>query len=138
VGIEMTPPLSVRAPGQARRELETTYAETMERPLLDDLKLMASELLTNAVQHSGCPEGAPLTLRATVVDDVLRVAVGDEGTTADQIEPRSTNPPSGLGVVRLLSDRWSSYRDGHFTVWFEIDVTTRKTLSRTIPVNLAR
>jgi hypothetical protein len=43
--------------------------------------------------------------------------------------------PSGLGVVRLLSDRWSSHCDGLFTAWFEIDVTT--TLSRSIPVELA-
>ena len=131
-------PLSIKAPGQARRELETTYAQTMERPLLDDVKLMASELVTNAVQHSGCAEGDPLSLRANVVDGVLRVALGDRGSTTDRVEARSTNPPSGLGVVRLLSDRWSSYRDGLFTVWFEIDVTSRTTLARTNAVNLAR
>jgi histidine kinase-like protein len=138
VVFEMTIPLSVRAPGQARTELETTYAETMDRPLLDDIKLMTSELVTNAVQHSGCPDGDPLLLRATVIDGVLRVAIGDGGWTTDSVEARSTYPPSGLGVVRLLSDRWSSYRDGHFTVWFEINVTTRTRLSRTIPVPLAK
>jgi len=136
VEFEMTIPLSIRAPGQARTELETTYAETMERPLLDDIKLMASELVTNAVQHSQCPDGAPLLLRATVIDGVLRVAVGDGGSTTDRVEPRATKPPSGLGVVRLLSDRWSSNRDGGFTVWFEIDVTPRTTLSRTNVVKL--
>jgi hypothetical protein len=86
-------PLSIRAPGEARKELETTYAQTMERALLDDVKLMTSELVTNAVQHSGCPQGDPLSLRATVVDGVLRVALGDQGTTTDHIEPRSTTPP---------------------------------------------
>jgi anti-sigma regulatory factor (Ser/Thr protein kinase) len=136
VDFEMKLPLSIRAPGQARRELETTYADTMERPLLDDVKLMASELVTNAVQHSRCPEGDPLSLRASVVDGVLRVALGDNGSTADRVEPRSAHPPSGLGVVRLLSDRWSSDRDGLFTVWFEIDVTPRTTLSRANAVNL--
>jgi hypothetical protein len=39
--------------------------------------------------------------------------------------------------VRLLSDRWSSYLDGLFTVWFEIDVTSRTILSRTSTVHLA-
>ena len=133
----MTMPLSIRSPAEVRSALETTYADAMDRLLLDDVKLMASELVTNAVQHSGCPEGDPLLLRATVVDGVLRVALGDAGWTTDHLEPRSINPPSGLGVVRLLSDRWSSYRDGHFTVWFEINVVTRTTLTRAIAVNLS-
>jgi len=138
VEFEMTIPLSISAPGQARRSLETAFAETMDRSLLDDVKLVASELVTNAVQHSGRPEGDPLSLSAIVADGVLRVALGDKGTTTDHVEARSTDPPSGLGVVRLLSDRWSSYRDGYLTVWFEINVTTPTTLSRTIPVRLAK
>ena len=128
-------PLSMRAPGQARSELETTYAQTMERPLLDDVKLMASELVTNAVRHSGCAEGDPISLRATVLNGVLRVALGDNGSTTDRVEPRSAQPPSGLGVIQTLSDRWASHRNGLFTVWFEIDVTP--TLARTNAVNLA-
>jgi len=136
VRLELKLPLSVRAPGEARRELETTYAQTMERSLLDDIELMASELVTNAVQHSGCAEGDPLSLDASVVDGILRVALGDEGSTIDHVEPRSKNPPSGLGILWLLSDRWSSNSDGLFTVWFEIDVTSRITLSRTNAVIL--
>jgi len=133
----MNLPLSIRAPAYARSELETTYAKAMERALLDDVKLMASELVTNAVQHSGCVEGDPLSLYANVAHGVLRVSLDDEGSSTHRVEPRSTSPPSGLGLVRLLSDRWSSSRDEHFTVWFEIDVTVRTPLSRSNAVDLA-
>jgi len=133
----MNLPLSIRAPAKARSELETTYAHAMERSLLDDVKLMASELVTNAVQHSGCVEGEPLSLCANVAHGVLRVSLDDEGSSTHRVEPRSTSPPSGLGLVRLLSDRWSSSRDEHFTVWFEIDVTVRTPLSRSNAVDLA-
>jgi len=138
MSFDMTLILSIRAPGEARRSLESVYATTMDRALLDDVKLMASELVANAVQHSGRPEGDPLSLSCTVVDNVLRVAIGDHGTTVDHLRPRSMHPPSGLGLVGLLSDHWSSYRDGALTVWFEINITPHTTLTRSIPIHIAR
>lgn len=130
----MTVALSCRAPAAVRDSLETRYASTMDRSLLDDVKIMASELVTNAVQHSGRPDGDPLSLSATVADGVLHVDVGNEGSGVPSLEPRSLCPPSGLGYLEILSDRWSSHQTDSFHVWFEIDVTSRTLLGRTHPV----
>ena len=56
--------LSVHAPGSVRHSLEERYRDSVERSLLDDLTLLASEVVTNAVQHSGCPQGDPLDVQA--------------------------------------------------------------------------
>ena len=60
--------------------------------------------------------------------------VGDEGSGLASLEPRSLNPPSGLGYLEILSDRWSSHQTDSFHVWFEIDVTARTVLTRTTAV----
>jgi hypothetical protein len=47
-----------------------------------------------------------------------------------ELTPRATNPPSGPGLVELLSDRWSSHQNDTFHVWFEIDITSAVSVSR--------
>ncbi len=125
--------LSVHAPGSVRHSLEERYRDSVERSLLDDVTLPASEVVTNAVQHSGCPQGDPLDVQATVLDGVLRLEVTDRGTGVDMLAPRSIDPPSGLGFLEILSDRWSSQVNGSFHVWFEIDVVSRSMLHRKAP-----
>jgi anti-sigma regulatory factor (Ser/Thr protein kinase) len=122
--------LSIHAPRQVRDSLELQYAATMERSLLDDVKILTSELVTNAVKHSGCPTGDPLTLQTSVLDDVLRVEIIDRGNDMSELAPRTISPPSGLGLVQLLSDRWSSHRTDAFHVWFEIDLGSDAMLCR--------
>ena len=121
----MTLALSDRAPRQIRHSLEARYVGLMERSLLDDLTVLTSELVSNAVQHSGCAADDPLTVQATVADGVLRVEVRDSGDGVGELVPRSTRPPSGLGLVEKMSDRWSSGVTRSFQVWFEIDVVIR-------------
>ena len=126
----MTIALSLDAPREVRHSLEAQYVGSMERSLLDDLTLLASEVVTNAVQHSGRPHGDPIEVQTTVVDGVLRMEVTDRGVGVHELEARSIKPPSGLGYVEILSDRWSSRINSSFQVWFEIDVVSRDTLYR--------
>jgi anti-sigma regulatory factor (Ser/Thr protein kinase) len=120
----LTIPLSVEAPRRARRSF-ARYTGTIEEALLDDLRLLSSEIVTNAVQHSGCPQGEPLRIEVTTARDLIRVAVIDGGERTKPVRPRSQTPPSGLQYVELLSDRWSSGATASFRVWFEIDIQTR-------------
>jgi anti-sigma regulatory factor (Ser/Thr protein kinase) len=122
--------LSIHAPRQVRDSLELRYAGSMERSLLDDLRLLTSEVVTNAVQHSGRPVGDPITIETSMVDGVLRVEVTDGGTGKLVLAPRTINPPSGLGMVQMLSDRWASRQNDSFHVWFEIDVTSTTPVCR--------
>lgn len=126
----MTLQLAPSAPRTVRHLLEARYAETMERSLLDDITVLTSEMVTNAVVHSGRPPGDELSVTARVADGVLRVEVKDMGQGRHNLEARSVEPPSGLGYLQLMSDRWSSWIDDAFHVWFEIDVVTRPMLYR--------
>lgn len=112
----------MRAPGAARRSFDG-LAGVVEASLLDDMRLPTSEILTNAAQHSGCLEGTPNTVDTSLGEDVMRVEVLDQGDGVGPLRPRSSTPPSGLGYVHLLSDRWASVIVSSFQVWFEIDVT---------------
>ena len=132
VNHDLTVALSLQAPREIRHSLEARYAGAMERSLLDDVTLLASEVVTNAVQHSGRPDGDPVTLESSVVDGVLRVEITDEGQGVIRLEPRATDPPSGLGYVEILSDRWSSRLNDSFHVWFEIDVASHMTVYRRV------
>ena len=131
----MSVALSLRAPRIIRDSLEKKYGLTMDRGLLDDVKVMASEAVTNSVLHSGRPHGDPISVSSNVADGVLRVEIGDEGAGVSNLAARSLDPPSGLGFLSILSDRWGQARNGTFRVWFEIDVTLLGSiLSRTVPV----
>jgi two-component sensor histidine kinase len=83
----------------------------------------SSELVSNAVQHSGRPKGDPIEYRLTIFPKTILVEVADRGEGTNQLRPRTGTPPSGLGVVELLSDRWAgSAQAGTFNVWLEIDI----------------
>jgi len=122
VGHELTLALSPDAPRQIRRSLDR-YIGLLQQSLLDDLVLASSELVSNAVQHSGRPHGDPIDYKLTIFPKTILVEVAARGVGTNQLRPNTSTPPSGLGLVELLSDRWAgSARTGAFNVWFEIDI----------------
>jgi anti-sigma regulatory factor (Ser/Thr protein kinase) len=116
------------APAEARHALER-YARTIEPSLLDDLKLVTSELVTNSVLHSGRPDKS-IRLDLTLSDGVLKIEVVDCGKGCDVLVPRSTWPPSGLAVVSRIADRWSYQKSHSFHVRCEFDVGTDRLIHR--------
>src|SRR3954452_19971814 len=99
VEYKMTVPFSNEVPRQVRADLETRWGATLDRPLLDEVKMMASELVGNALLHSGRPDGDPVTLSIKIAGDVLRLEVVDQGPGVEQLTPRQTSPASGLQFV---------------------------------------
>jgi anti-sigma regulatory factor (Ser/Thr protein kinase) len=128
----LTIPLSVEAPRRTRQSFDR-YSGAIEETLLDDLRLLSSEIVTNAVQHSGCPQGERLRIEVTTARDLIRVDVIDGGKRTKPVRARSQTPPSGLQYVELLSDRWSSGPTASFRVWFEIDTQTTGLIRRKQP-----
>ena len=53
--------LSIRAPALARRRL-AEYQAVLEPGLYDDVRIVTSELVSNAVLHSGKAGGDPITV----------------------------------------------------------------------------
>jgi anti-sigma regulatory factor (Ser/Thr protein kinase) len=90
-----------------------------------DAMLVASELVTNAVRHSGAREEDRLAIRMRLGQDRLLISVTDPGTSGGAARAQSPQDPSagiGLRLVEQLSQRWGSDRgDGH-RVWAELAV----------------
>jgi anti-sigma regulatory factor (Ser/Thr protein kinase) len=86
----------------------------------DDLTLVASEMVTNAVLHG--PPGV-IDFRLTATDQTVRVEVGDGGLEAFD-PPPSIGPAGnwGLRLVDRCSDRFGIERRPWTLVWCEFDV----------------
>jgi anti-sigma regulatory factor (Ser/Thr protein kinase) len=128
----VTIPLAADAARQTRRSFDR-YSGTVEEALLDDLRLLSSEMVTNAVQHSGCSAGDPILVEVTRTRETVRVEVTDRGERKEPVRPRSQVPASGLQFVEVLSDRWSSGADDSFHVWFEIEINADGLIRRKQP-----
>jgi serine/threonine-protein kinase RsbW len=89
-----------------------------------DVRLLVSELVTNAVRHANLDESDVIVLVIESEDEVLRVEVHDPGggfvPTAPSPDPAR---PSGWGLylVAELADRWGVDSDDRTLVWFELD-----------------
>lgn len=93
--------------------------------VLDDVRLLLSEVVTNAVRHSGSPAGAKIALTVSVAGGRVRAEVTDRGRgfePAPRDLPRLESGGWGLHVVDRLADRWGVDRGQTVRVWFEVDV----------------
>ena len=111
---------------EARRFVRETAARAAPKQVLDDAMLLTSELVTNAVRHTGHSEDDPIQLTVFVDTDVLRVSVRDRGPGFDPTElaVRSEDGGLGLDLVRRLASRWGVSRvDDGTDVWFEIHLS---------------
>ena len=94
------------------------------RGVLDDARLLLSELVTNAVRHSGLGAGDTIGLEVSATSGLLRAEVTDGGRgfePAPRTAPRLEAGGWGLHLVDRLADRWGVDRGATVRVWFEID-----------------
>ena len=85
----------------------------------DDLALVVSEMVTNAVVHG--PD-AELELALTGTPAMVRVEVRDAGTTHFEWPESPGNGHWGLGLVGIFSDRSGITRQPSTVVWCELDL----------------
>ncbi|MFE2110413.1 ATP-binding protein [Kitasatospora sp. NPDC059463] len=115
-------PLSAR-PGitaEARARTSDWLDDITERVVVADVLLLVSELVTNAVRHTGEP-GSLLLLRD---ENLLRIEVTDSSPRPPRPRrPRHPEDVGGLGLFLLgrLARRWGWYRHGPGkAVWCEV------------------
>ena len=119
------------APAEARRTVRGLDVPDHRR---DDVVLLTSEIVSNAVKHPGDPDGL-VGLRATRHEDVLRIEVANgreprriarpAEPPAWDLRPADALPPSGWGLqlVDRLAARWGTVHEIDRTVvWFEVDL----------------
>ena len=91
---------------------------------LGDVRLLVSELVTNAVRHAALDPGQEIELRGELAKGRVRVEVSDPGTG---FEPEVTPSPDrgsgwGLYILDRLAHRWGVVKNEPNVVWFELDL----------------
>ena len=117
------------APATARRVVTTALAERVPEPVLANARLVASELVTNSVRHSGIRAGDDVVVRLRMWKDRCRFEVEDpgrDGTIAAQSPDPVKGSGMGLNLVQSLSERWGLVRaaDGPTRVWAQLRCST--------------
>jgi anti-sigma regulatory factor (Ser/Thr protein kinase) len=107
----------------AARSALLALDERIDGRVLDDIRLLVSELVTNAIRHAEA-HGGVVELDVTLVDDRVRVEVADPGPGFEP-QPRDDemSRPGGWGLylVDRIADRWGVIRNRMNRVWFELD-----------------
>jgi anti-sigma regulatory factor (Ser/Thr protein kinase) len=100
------------------------FEHRVDDALLNDVRLLVSELVTNSVRHSSVQATDIVRMSVAVTDTTLRVEVADPGEGFEP-QPRDadrTRPGGwGLYLVDQLADRWGVARGQLTRVWFEMD-----------------
>jgi anti-sigma regulatory factor (Ser/Thr protein kinase) len=132
---EMAKVIDVKVPAgpegarRARQQL-ARFERELSREVMDNLRLMVSELVTNSIRHAGLPHGTRIALKVQLKSDRIRVEVTDPGPGFD---PTPVTPSMyqtsgwGLYLVDQLSDRWGVIRNDTTNVWFELDRERQRT-----------
>jgi anti-sigma regulatory factor (Ser/Thr protein kinase) len=113
--LESRPQAAAEARDQVRFELRDRVAA----PMLHDLLVVVTELVTNSVRHG---PGTPIQLRIALNEDgSIRGEVEDQGDGEVAIREMREDFEDGLGlrIVDTLTDRWAVY-EGSTHVWFEM------------------
>lgn len=110
-----------RALGSLERHLHTR--------LLDDLRLLVSELVTNSIRHAGVGPGESVQLEVSVATDKVMVVVSDLGPGFEASAEGGQGDWQGgwgLYLVETVADRWGVDNGQATSVWFEIDRGRRR------------
>jgi len=116
--------VSPEAAAHARHAIDGLGATGFPDGRLRDVRLLVSELVTNAVRHARIAPGDVIRLIVDIGGRALRVEVHDPGGgfVPQQPEPDPARPSGwGLYLVDELADRWGVDSDEVTLVWFELD-----------------
>jgi anti-sigma regulatory factor (Ser/Thr protein kinase) len=124
-------PPDPEAAGAARRALDRLKG-LCPPEVLEDLRLLVSELVTNSVRHARLNPDRRIGLRVDASATSLRVEVTDPGP-GFEVQPviPSIYQTSGWGLylVDRIADRWGVDRGRHTRVWFEVNIDGSEAMS---------
>jgi serine/threonine-protein kinase RsbW len=90
----------------------------------EDVMLVISELVSNAVKHAAPLPGGKVLVRCSIDDDCLHVEITDGGSVTRPNPAVATVfalGGRGLDIVRMISREWGVTQDGSsVTVWADV------------------
>lgn len=120
LGLSMDLEPGPEAAARARRAMARLRTD-LDPPLMETLRLLVTELVTNSVRHT---DTDALSLRVAVGRDAVLTEIADDGPGFEPEErdaPEADDSGWGLFLVDRLSQRWGvSHDDGRQRVWFEL------------------
>lgn len=113
--------------GRVRRAVNSFLVRFGPGPCTDDVLLVASELVTNAVRHAPCPS---IRLRITRGDGLLLIEVEDGSAAPPVLRCHSdvgAESGRGLGLVHALAVEWgwTPREDGTKSTWAVLSLPAR-------------
>jgi anti-sigma regulatory factor (Ser/Thr protein kinase) len=120
--IELSYPAALSAATDARVDVTERLAARLGARLLEDVRLLVTELITNALRHGKLTAGDRVSLKASIDEGVVRIEVRDPGRDGD-VAPRQPGPRGGgygLFLVDHLARRWGVDRRDGTVVWCEL------------------
>jgi serine/threonine-protein kinase RsbW len=122
----------------ARRQVRGELSgEHLPELLLDDVEVVLSELMGNAVRHARPIAGGVLLVGWRISDDELTIRVTDGGSIR-RIEPRESSPMAdsgrGLHIVERLASAWgvTDHAGSLRTVWAVLPIHERPVALRLV------
>lgn len=125
--LELYLPASEAAIGQARGFVDRLEALDDHDDARFSVRLLVSELFTNAVKYGSRREGARIRLSVAVGETHVRVEIGDRGRgfpagAATRMPDADSESGRGLAFLDALASRWGVVRNGESCVWFELEL----------------
>lgn len=119
--VDVTLPPDGTSPAQARRHLRAALHDSDLEALADDVLLLVTELVTNAVVHAGTAVG----LAVRVDEDGLLVEVSDHSPGSTPIVRRDVDAAReggrGMFLLDVLAERWGTvHARDRKSVWFRL------------------
>ena len=107
---------------EARCEVTRRLGPRVAHAALDDVRLLVTELITNALRHGGMSPGDEIAVKAEVSQGTVRIEVHDPGRDGPVAprEPGRDGGGYGLYLVERLTKRWGVDRRDGTTVWAEL------------------
>jgi serine/threonine-protein kinase RsbW len=120
--ISMSLPARASSATTARTEVTRGLAQRITTGALEDVRLLLTELITNALRHSNMKADDEIGVKAELSGGTVRIEVHDAGRDGP-VEVRAPGALSGgygLFLVDRLTNRWGVDRLDGTTVWAEL------------------
>ncbi|HSL10909.1 MAG TPA: ATP-binding protein [Actinomycetota bacterium] len=107
----------------ARQALDGWLNDLVGRDRADDVRLLTTELVSNAIRHGGVPQGSDITVDVAAFESSVTVFVR-QPTSVERVALRTGGAPEegglGLQLVDRLADGWGVEHGIPGSVWFGV------------------